>query len=65
MYNFKGDMKWLMQCAGKTKHASQNSAQFAAQFAVELYGNTPKEPYLCKYCNHWHLGTSTKKEKKK
>jgi hypothetical protein len=61
MINFRGDIKWLFQCAGKTKHATLTSAEFAREF----HSNFETEPYHCEYCNTWHLGNPPKYKKKK
>lgn len=45
----------LYQCDNKTQYESWLRAKRAARNAMR-YAKAYLQPYLCRYCHHWHIG---------
>jgi hypothetical protein len=47
----------VLPCAGKTAYGTRREAEGAATVAKYRYGSHTS-PYLCQYCDLWHLRTN-------
>lgn len=51
---------------GKIKYGSEREAEKALGKMRQKYSDSEgHEPYFCMYCEHWHLGSKKKPQKKK
>lgn len=50
---------------GKVKHESEEDAEDALRKMKKRYPGYTGEPYLCIYCESWHLGRKRDKPRRK
>jgi len=50
---------------GKIQYESQEDAEDALRVMRKKYLDCDSESYYCMYCSKWHLGSRTKKPRKK
>lgn len=59
------DELWRRCCQGKRRYATETAAVAAFEKTHDRQAARGLNAYKCPFCNHWHIGHTKKRRKKK